>query len=83
MLIMPCIFGKDDDKVTIGLRKVSVQKRRSKKSPGQLTKIYYLPILKNEVERLGLDENSLLKAEIALLPAIEREETNAETKVSS
>ncbi|MGI0092003.1 MAG: hypothetical protein ACREBS_09855, partial [Nitrososphaerales archaeon] len=28
--------------------------------------------LKNEAERLRLDENSLLKAELAVLPAIER-----------
>ncbi|MGI0091816.1 MAG: hypothetical protein ACREBS_08910 [Nitrososphaerales archaeon] len=63
---MPCIFGNKEDKITIGLRKVAIQKRPSKKTGGK-TLLYYLPIHKDEAQRLGLNEGSLLKAELAVL----------------
>ncbi len=62
---MPCIFARTDAKIEIGIRKVLQLKRPSKKSPDKVSILYYLPIHKDEVERLGLTKNSLVKAELA------------------
>jgi hypothetical protein len=70
---MGCIFTERDNKIQIGLRKVSIQKRPSKKSADRVSKIFYLPIHKDEASRLGLKEGSILKAEISVLPPIEKE----------
>jgi hypothetical protein len=68
---MVCIFTEKDNKIQIGIRKVSIQKRPSKKSPDRVSKIFYLPIHKDEALRLGLREDSILKAEISVLPRVE------------
>ncbi len=64
---MTCIFGKQDEKITIGLRK-PLRLKRPAKNPEKFSVMYYLPIHKDEALRLGLNENSLLKAELAILP---------------
>ncbi len=63
MASIPTIFGKNDAKITIGLRKVCTKRFRLKKTPDKLAVLYYLPIHKDEALRLGLTENSLVKAE--------------------
>jgi hypothetical protein len=75
---MPCIFGKNDNKIEIGIRKPLLLKRPSKKSPDNVSVMFYLPIHKDEAVRLGLNEESLLKAELALLPTKQEEEVNFE-----
>jgi hypothetical protein len=39
---------------------------------GGVSVMYYLPIHKDEAAHLGLDEKSLLKAEIAILPSLDQ-----------
>jgi len=73
MATIPTLFSKTDVIVPIGIRKVSVQKRPLKKSPGKFSIMYYLPIHKDEALRLGLTEGSLVKVEIAVLPALENQ----------
>ena len=80
---MPCIFGRNDIKIEIGLRKVLRLKRPSKKSPDKVSILYYLPIHKDEVERLGLTKNSLIKAELAVLPELEIEESETKNPSNS
>ncbi len=73
MAALPTLFSKTDIKVPIGIRKVSIQKRPLKKSPGKFSIMFYLPIHKDEAQRLGLNEGSLVKAEIAVLPSVDIE----------
>jgi len=66
---MNCIFTEKDNKIQIGIRKVLQLKRTSKKSAGKLSVSYYIPIYKDEAERLRLTHESLVKVELSLLPA--------------
>ena len=68
---MPCIFSQKDNKVVIE-RKVLCLKRRVKNPNDQRleknkekTTVFYLPITRDLAERLGLNEGSFVKAEIA------------------
>lgn len=72
---MPCIFAKNEEKITIGVRKVLQLKRPSKKSVDKVSTLFYLPIHKDEAQRLGLTGESLLKAEISVLPQLEKTES--------
>ena len=65
-----CAFQKDEAKIVIGVRKVSCIRRPSK-NPEHFSTLYYLPIHKEEAQRLGLTKDSLLKAEIAVLAQLD------------
>lgn len=76
MAAVSTIFAKTDIKIAIGVRKVSVQKRPLKKTPDRPSIMFYLPIHKDEALRLGLTENSVVKAEISVLPALDTSVTS-------
>jgi hypothetical protein len=67
LLEMPCVFGRNEDKIVVGVRKVAVTKRRNKKSPSP-SLVFSLPLHRDEVRRLNLTPSSLIKAELAVVP---------------
>ena len=62
---MPCIFTDDTVKLNVDGRKIYQSKRASKNDPSKSSVSYYLPLYKNEIEFLGLTENSLIRAELS------------------
>lgn len=68
---MTHLFSEHDRTLWIDGRKVIVISRKSAKS-------YYLPLYRGEVQKLGLTQNSFLKAEIARTEAYQDERPAAE-----
>ena len=69
---MPCVFAEQDVKIAVDARKLLLLKRRARKSVEKGAKVresrtFYLPIRQNEIQYLGLSEDSYVKAEIARL----------------
>ena len=62
---MQCPFSQDNVRTIIDSRKCLLLKRRSKKYAKTKSVTFYLPIYEEEVKRLGLSENSLIRAEIS------------------